>query len=81
MGERTTLSFVVPANGTTVDLAVFDAEGRRIRQLVRNRLDAGPISLTWDGRDLGGRRVESGVYFGRLSFDGKSESQRLTIVR
>jgi hypothetical protein len=44
-------------------VAVFDASGRRIRELPWNAAGGG---WRWDGRDAAGRRVAPGVYFLRV---------------
>jgi len=49
-----------------VDLGVYDLVGRRVRQLHRGRLGAGPHSMEWNGKDDGGRRAPAGVYFVRF---------------
>ena len=60
-----------------VRLVVFDAQGRSIRRLVDGVLQApGPYTVTWDGRDDGGRRVAAGVFFYRLESDGASQVMR-----
>jgi hypothetical protein len=51
-----------------VDLAVFDVQGRRVRQLARGDQTAGRQVATWDGRDEHGLRVASGLYLVRLRF-------------
>jgi sugar lactone lactonase YvrE len=48
-----------------VDLGIFDLVGRRVRQIQRGRLAAGPHAFEWNGRDDGGRRVAAGIYFVR----------------
>ena len=49
------------------ELAVFDAAGRCVRHLVSGRVEAGDRTIAWDGRDDGGTRLASGVYFARFS--------------
>lgn len=53
--------------GLKVDASLFDAQGRRVRSLYRGVLPRGITSLAWDGRDDGGRALETGVYFLRFS--------------
>lgn len=60
-------SFLVemPAEGQArVDL--FDAQGRRVRNLADRVLPRGASVLAWDGRDARGVAVRAGVYFVRL---------------
>jgi len=60
-----------------VDVAVFDAAGRRVITLLTGEIAPGRHSLIWDGIDARGRRVNSGVYWMRASTDGAQATQRL----
>ena len=74
------LRFGLPHAGR-VTLAIYDAEGRRVRSLIDAWLPAG-IGLTrWDGRDESGERAPSGVYFARLEAGGRRISQRFAALR
>ena len=61
-----TIEFELP-EPASVQLEVFDLLGRRVRTILNARLDAGLHKATWDRRDAGGRRVEAGVYYSRLT--------------
>jgi hypothetical protein len=63
--SSTVIRFVLPETGP-VRLSVFDVQGRKVRDLVRSVLAAGPQRTVWDGRDEKGRRCGSGVYLYRL---------------
>jgi photosystem II stability/assembly factor-like uncharacterized protein len=45
------------------DLNVYDTEGRMVRHLDCNELNAGTVSAIWDGRDWAGHLKSPGVYF------------------
>lgn len=62
---ETELRFALAAPGE-VDLAIFDVNGRRVRSLVAEHLEAGVHCVTWDGRDEAGRGAGAGIYFARL---------------
>jgi hypothetical protein len=65
-----------------VDLAVYDASGRKIRSLVSGREPVGVRTVAWDRRDEAGRDVAAGTYFARLiSGDGFQATERITIIR
>ncbi|GIK61646.1 MAG: T9SS type A sorting domain-containing protein [Ignavibacteriota bacterium] len=50
-----------------VSLAVYDIQGRLIRNLVDHELyQRGKYEVTWDGRDSKGNIVASGVYFAKM---------------
>lgn len=62
---RTDISFELAAPAE-VELAIYDLSGRRVRQLMAGRLDAGTAQFSWDGRDASATALPSGVYFARL---------------
>jgi hypothetical protein len=47
-------------------LAVYDIVGRRVRALRDGRVEAGAHTIRWDGKDDGGRKIPSGIYFVRF---------------
>ena len=49
-----------------VEIHVFNAVGREVRNLMKTSLSAGMHSVDWDGRDDGGRMVMPGVYVYRM---------------
>jgi len=66
-----------------VNLAVFDLQGRRVRTLIQDRLEASEYGNFWDGRNDAGIPLKNGVYFIRLSAAGlqKPISHRVTLAR
>ncbi len=78
---RANISFRVPWTSREADLAVFDASGRRVRTLASGAQPRGLVTLSWDGRDDGGRAVSAGIYFLRLSAGERSETRRVTLLR
>jgi len=76
----TEFRFAVPEDGPA-SLAVFDLTGRRITTLVTGHLTAGLHRASWDGRDVRGNTVASGVYFCRLSAGGTSVMRKATLLK
>lgn len=64
-----------------IEFAVFDARGRRIRQLANGVLPAGEQLIRWDGRDAAGRSVPSGSYFYRLRVEDRQFGGRFALRR
>jgi len=80
-GGEVHIEYVAPANGGQHTVAVYDAAGRLVSVLFSGRRDGGAHQLQWDGRDAGGRRVASGVYFVRVhSRDATSVGRKLVLV-
>ena len=62
------MRFVVdtPA-GENVSVAIYDALGRRVRQVFAGALGPGSHAMLWDGRDDAGRVTRAGTYFLRAA--------------
>ncbi len=75
----TTWEFSVPVAGDA-RIDVYDVNGRRVRVLT-SRATAN-TRLTWNGTDDAGRELASGIYFARLTVDGRTVAhQRVVLVR
>ena len=61
-----------------VSLTVYDALGRRVRQLWQGPIGAGVHRFTWDGRDEVGKGVAAGVYIYKVEVDGQIEAKKTT---
>ena len=64
-------------NEAKVTLGVFDAMGRRVREIHGGTLAAGRHTFRWDGRDAAGRPTDAGVYFVRAQAPGGSQHKRI----
>lgn len=73
--SRPRLVFGLPL-ASNVELGVFDVSGRQIASLEKGRFPAGEYSRAWDGRTSAGTKTGPGVYFYRLTVDGKVYSTR-----
>jgi hypothetical protein len=69
------------AENAPATLVVYDVAGRTVRELVRGPVAPGRHEHTWDGRDLRGERVGSGVYFVQLRVGARSLSEKLVVLR
>ncbi|MBN1164042.1 MAG: T9SS type A sorting domain-containing protein, partial [Candidatus Krumholzibacteriota bacterium] len=58
----TTIAYSL-ADRARVLIEVYNVQGRRVRTLVNQVLEPKRYSVTWDGRDDGGKVLASGIYF------------------
>jgi hypothetical protein len=67
---------------TRVRLMIFSPSGAHVRTLVDGMESprSGGHSVTWDGRDQGGKLAASGVYFYRLEAAGIVESRKMVML-
>lgn len=64
-----------------VRLVVYDLKGAEVRRLVDMEQEAGPYSVTWDGRNEAGRPVGSGLYFYRITGGKVSLTRKMILLR
>jgi hypothetical protein len=76
----TTIRFDIPQTGN-VNLAIYDINGRLISTLIDGDMAAGSHQVTWNGRDVSGKSVASGIYIYRLQQNDKLMSRKLTLLR
>jgi hypothetical protein len=79
-GTLAAIGYTLPRSGR-VHLAVYDATGRARMVLVDAVRPAGRQVATWDGLAARGSALPAGVYFVRLAFDGRVETQKLVLAR
>jgi len=62
-------------------LRVHDLRGRVVRTVAEGTIPAGTHTATWNGRDDDGRALPSGTYVIRLEADGRTTTQRATLLK
>ena len=74
----TTIRFTVPPELTTtpVTLIIYDALGREVARLIDDELEGGTYERSWSPADQ-----SSGTYYYRLTMGGKSDAQKLVLIR
>lgn len=77
--SSTSIAFEIPRRAD-VNITVYNTLGQRVRALVSERMEPGVHRVTWDGRNAGGKRVSSGVYFYRMQADSYTTTRKLLIV-
>lgn len=77
---HTVLSFRLEQAGP-VRLALFDVQGRLVRELVNGVRPAGTQEVAWDGADARGTPCASGVYFALLQAGNTRRQTALTLLR
>jgi hypothetical protein len=77
----TRIRYDVAPGGGVVTLRIFDVSGRLVRTLVNSHHPPGEYSTTWNGKDVRGIDVATGVYFYRLAAPGFKETRKMVLVR
>lgn len=77
---RTVISFVLPAP-QVVNLGIYDVEGHLVDTLLQERLAEGAHHVSWDGRNVQGERLASGLYFYRLKTGTGVRVRKMTMIQ
>ncbi len=77
---RTEISFEL-ATAATVELAIYDLKGARVRRLVSEPMPAGRHQVVWNGEDDTGQRVASGVYLARFTAGDHHQVKKVVMVK
>ena len=76
----TTIEFTLPEAGYA-ELSIYNMTGQLIRVLETGEMSAGVHSAVWDGRDMSGELVSSGVFFSRLITMDNVVTNRMLLVK
>jgi len=77
---RTAIRFDLPRL-TEVDLAVFDVAGCRVAILASGSMEPGRYDVAWEGRDDSGLPVSGGLYFYRLTTEGRTLTKKMVFLK
>lgn len=77
---ETTIRFDLAKTGKS-KLEVFNVKGQLIRTLADGNIEAGYHSIKWNGRDDKGKQTSSGVYFYKLTTDGKCLTNKMLMLK
>ncbi len=76
----TTIRYNMPTPGM-VTLKVFDISGRLVNTLVNGQNPDGLHRITWDGTDLNGNQVSTGIYFYQIDTPHQHQTQKMVLIK
>ncbi|MCH7574478.1 MAG: T9SS type A sorting domain-containing protein [Candidatus Marinimicrobia bacterium] len=76
----TTLRFDMPEAGDLY-LTIYDLAGREVSRPAEGYHKAGYHTITWNGRDINGATLPSGVYVARMVSPGFSKSIKMVLLK
>ncbi len=76
----TTIAYAVAAP-TRLELKVYDVSGRLVRTLVSGVVARGEHAIVFDGRNAGGDRLASGIYFLRFDTPERTQVRSLALLK
>ena len=65
--------------GGFIQLAVYDIQGKKVKDIISKSLGKGPQSAVWDLTNQNGNRVGNGVYFARLLNAGQAITTKIVV--
>jgi len=74
------LHFMLPENGET-KLIIYNTKGQKVRTLLSSLLKKGYNAVDWDGRDDNCSMVGSGMYFGKVTYNGRNSTYKLLLLK
>ena len=81
--SSTGIKYSLPQDNSTyqVTLKIYDIRGRLVNTLVNQNQAAGTYLVNWDGKDMNGQAVSSGVYFYTLQIDKFKTTNKMLLIR
>ena len=76
----TSISFSMPKDGHVL-LQVYDVTGALVKTLVDQTMRAGNMQATWDGTNLSGNKVASGVYLYRMAAGDFVAAKKMVLMK
>jgi hypothetical protein len=74
--SHTVFRYSLPAK-SNVSLAIYDATGRLVKNVIIELKDLGVYSVSWNGKDNNGINVKPGIYFAQLKTAQKTITQKI----
>ncbi|UCE05126.1 MAG: T9SS type A sorting domain-containing protein [bacterium] len=78
--SSTTIEFYLP-KAQFVELNIFDILGRKVKNIISDKLDPGKHSKTWNGSDERGNVVAAGIYFVRMIAGEFKQSRKILLIK
>ncbi|MCK9434629.1 MAG: T9SS type A sorting domain-containing protein, partial [Candidatus Cloacimonetes bacterium] len=60
---------------------IFNVKGQLLKTFKQNHEQAGYYQVSWDGRDVNGHQVSTGVYFYRMSSGKYSHTKKMVLSK
>jgi len=77
---ETTINFNLPKGGFA-NLSVYNTKGQLVKTLVNGMTTVGDHKLVWNGKDNNGSSVASGLYFYKLTANGRTETRKMMLMK
>jgi flagellar hook assembly protein FlgD len=69
------------AKAGNIEFSIYDLLGQKVYHISKTGVIAGEHSLVWDGVDMNGSPVASGIYFYRLSAGDFVDTKQMILLK
>ena len=76
----TTIEYQVPKSGK-VEINIFNISGQLVRKFTNEHQESGSYKTIWDGNNMQGNVVTSGIYIYKVKFDHSILSKRMIFIK
>lgn len=76
----TNIEFTLDRSAVT-KLEIFNSNGEQIEKLLDSNLPAGKHNIVWNGENLSGRKLASGVYFYKISVNDFEQTKKMIFLK
>lgn len=77
---ETTIKFTLP-KPSHVKVQIYNMLGQPVHKLLDENVQAGEMSVKWDGRDEQNSEVTSGIYIYKIEAENLSTTRKLLLTR
>ncbi|MCF7794071.1 MAG: T9SS type A sorting domain-containing protein [Candidatus Cloacimonetes bacterium] len=64
-----------------IDLIIYNTKGQIVRKLAQGNFTTGEHSVSWDGKDVNGKNVGSGIYLYKLLINKQEISKKMLLLK
>ena len=76
----TTIEYEIPFD-TYMELTIFDAQGRTVKNLINGKRSSGKSSILWNAKDNYGQTVPSGIYFFSMNAGDFKKTHKMIFLK
>ena len=78
--SKTSITFYL-SDAETIELSIIDVTGNTVKKLMHEKRPAGNSTVNWDGNNMNGESVASGIYFCLLKVNEKSLKNKIVLLK
>lgn len=76
----TTIEYTIPTK-SHVDISIFNLLGQKVKTVVDDEKSIGEHNVNWDGTNISGKRVASGIYLYRIVAGDNIQTKKMMLIK